>query len=233
MYSSVLKVCIEHESVWDGIPGFVDAITNFNNRFDALGKAAQKQATKTTGVSAKKYAKLNELIDDLIVVHGTLKLHGKEINDPGLIARNKWVASKLRNMSIQQMMIHLDVIDEDIASFGSALSVYGVDQNILDALHSTITEARKVMNSPRNAIIERKLQTSLLDQYIDELDQILKLNLDNLVRVHKKSHPDFFNLYWNARTIIDHKSRTGLSKSADDTMPPERDDGDSEPRDEF
>lgn len=203
MYQSVLKVCNEHESVWNGIPGFVSALTDFNTSFEALGLAAQKQATKTVGVSSKKYAKLNELIDGLMVVHGTLKLHGKKIDDPMLIARNKFVASKLKIMSMQQMVVHVDVVIDDINTFGSALAEYGVDQNTLDAVLASITEARKVMNSPRNAIIERKLHTKMLDEYIHTLDEVLKFSLDNLVRVHKKNHPKFYNLYWNARMIVD------------------------------
>lgn len=209
MYQSVIKVCNDHVSVWEGIPGFVDAFTAFKNTYETVGVTAQQQASKTVGVSAGKYGKLNTLIDSIIVVHGTLKLHGKVINDPSLIARNKVNASLLKSMSMQQLLIHLDTLVADITNFGTSLGVYGVDEGTLEAALGTIDEARNVMNSPRNAIIERKLQTQRLDQYVKEMDDLLKFTLDTLVRVHKKSNPAFFDLYWNARVIID----SGVKKS--------------------
>lgn len=203
MYQSVMKVCNDHVSVWEGIPGFVDAFTAFKNTFDTAGLAAQKQASKTVGVAIEKYEKLSVLNDSIFMVHGTLKIHGKQIGDTGLMARNKITKSVLRNMSIQQMVVHLDILVEDMLNFGSALGVYGVDEATLEAVLGEINVARSVMNSPRNAIIERKFHTKLLDQYVKELDELLQFGLDNLVRVHKKSHPEFFELYWNARVIID------------------------------
>jgi len=203
MYQSVMKVCNDHVSVWEGIPGFVDAFTAFKNTFDTAGLAAQKQASKTAGVSNEKYEKLSDLKDRILMVHGTLKIHGKQIGDTALIARNKITKSDLRNMSIQQMVVHLDILVEDILNFGSALGVYGVDEATLEAVLGVVNEAKSVMNSPRNAIIERKFQTKLLDQYVKEMDELLRFNLDMLVRVHKKSHPEFFEMYWNARLIID------------------------------
>jgi hypothetical protein len=209
MYQSVIKVCNDHVSVWEGIPGFVDAFTAFKNTYETVGVTAQQQASKTVGVSAGKYSKLNTLIDSIIVVHGTLKLHGKVINDPSLIARNKVNASMLKSMSMQQLLIHLDTLVADISNFGTSLGVYGIDEGTLDSALGTIDEARNVMNSPRNAIIERKFQTQRLDQYVKEMDDLLKFTLDTLVRVHKKSNPAFFDLYWNARVIID----SGVKKS--------------------
>lgn len=203
MYQSVMKVCNDHVSVWEGIPGFVDAFTAFKNTFDTAGLAAQKQGSKTAGVSNEKSEKLVELIDVVLMIHGTLKIHGKQMNDSGLVARNKITKSDLRNMSIQQMIVHMDILVEDIINHGSALAVYGVDEGTLEAALGIINEGKTVLNSPRNAIIERKFQTKLLDQYVKEMDELLQFSLDNLVRVHKKSHPEFFELYWNARLIID------------------------------
>ncbi len=209
MYQSVISVCNEHVSVWEGIPGFVDAFTAFKNTYETVGVAAQQQASKTTGVAEIKYGKLNALVDSIIVVHGTLKLHGKMINDPALMARNKVSPSMLKALSMQQLLIHLDTLVVDITNFGSFLGVYGVDEASLEATLGTIDEARTVLNSPRKAVIERKFQTKLLDQYVKEMDELLKLSLDTLVRVHKKSNPAFFDLYWNARVIID----SGVKKS--------------------
>lgn len=209
MYQSVISVCNDHVSVWEGIPGFVEAFTAFKNTYETVNVTAQQQASKTVGVSAGKYGKLNTLIDSIIVVHGTLKLHGTVINDTSLIARNKLNASLLKSLSMQQLLIHLDTLIVDINNHGTFLGVYGVDEATLDATLGAIDEARNVMNSPRKAIIERKLQTKMLEQFVKEMDDLLKTNLDTLVRVHKKSNPTFFDLYWNARVIID----SGVKKS--------------------
>lgn len=131
------------------------------------------------------------------------------INDPALMARNKVSPSMLKALSMQQLLIHLDTLVVDITNFGSFLGVYGVDEASLEATLGTIDEARTVLNSPRKAVIERKFQTKLLDQYVKEMDELLKLSLDTLVRVHKKSNPAFYDLYWNARVIID----SGVKKS--------------------
>jgi hypothetical protein len=65
------------------------------------------------------------------------------------------------------------------------------------------------------AIIVRKLYTKSIDDQTLILDAIIKVHLDKLIRGFKKTIPDFYELYFNARHVIDQ-----AHKKPENDIPP-------------
>jgi hypothetical protein len=64
-----------------------------------------------------------------------------------------------------------------------------------------------LLNVPSGVIGEHKLYTSNLRELFVAADSIIYDRLDKLIRLFKTSSPDFFNLYSNARNVVNTAAR--------------------------
>jgi archaellum component FlaC len=92
-----------------------------------------------------------------------------------------------------------------------ALAAYGIMQAHIDDLVARIEQLSVTFGSTRNAIVDRGKTTKLIKEAIHEIDQILKMSLDQLVEVLKEDNHDFALSYEKAREVVDlhgkkHKS---------------------------
>ncbi len=226
MYKAVLEVCKSHEADWAGISNFADAVGKLEIAITNLDSKAQLQSSKTVGVMANKIQKILLVEDSLMLLHGALEVHGRVIGDAELRLRHKIAVSSLRRMGSSRLNVHFNQIIEDLALYGNALAPYGISPEIVTECLVLIEEARFSLSRPRMAIIERKGYTSALNSQTVIIDEIIKIHLDKMMRLFKKTLPDFFELYSNARFIIDYgHKRSSDSESPNVTSPDEPDDG--------
>jgi hypothetical protein len=225
MYKAVLEVCKTHETDWAEIAGFVAAVNNLETAISIMDSKAQLQASKTVGVMANKIDKIEAAIELLMILHGALEMHGSEIGDAELRLRNKKTLTALKRLDNTRLNVQFNQIIGDLALYGNALTPYGITPEFVTESLVLIEEARISLSRPRMAIIERKGYTNSLDIQTVAIDDIIKLRLDKMMRLFKKTQPEFFDLYSNARMVIDLGSRPTSSESPTIPTPDEPDDG--------
>jgi hypothetical protein len=225
MYQLVLEVSKAHQSSWSGIPGFVSAVSEFENKLNEMRDDAWIQENGLHNVTLIKDQKLNELYDALFLAHATLAIFGKDSGNKELQMRNKFSRTELSRFNITRLSLHLDAVSADLASFGSQLEIYGISPAILQATIMLIEEGRASSISPRQAMNERKMLTSGLDKQMRELDEILKFRLDKLMRLFRNTNKKFYNRYFNARVIIDAPHKKSNLEGPPKNVPPNPDDG--------
>lgn len=203
MYRAVLEVCKSHEQNWATIPGFVTTVNDFENTLIDLEHQAQLQTSRTVGVSTVKAEKVTLLYDRLLLLQGALEVYGTMIGDSELRLRNKIVKTDLNRKTISALNVHVNSVLVDLNTHGAALEQFGITPIILAESISIMQSTQHALNRPRMAIIDRKLNTNSLDLLMHEIDSILKVRLDKLMRLFKGDVPTFFALYFNARMIID------------------------------
>lgn len=84
-----------------------------------------------------------------------------------------------------------------------ALRDYGIDQDKLNAFETAINEYAAKTPNPRTAIINRRTQKAKLTELFKQGDEIIKDQIDGLMKNFRVTHPDFFNSYSAAREIVD------------------------------
>lgn len=230
MYVVTLETCKRYEGEWAGIPKMVSAVNDFETALNELNAIALLHATKTIGVSSYKTQKLVSLFDALLEVHGAYRALAVETNDPGLRIRNRITRSTLSRMDLVKLKTHMARVAEDLIASGAALEPFGIDNNRLGEILQLIEESTAIISKPRGAIVERKSLTANMDLKADAIDTIVKERIDNMVRLLKRSLPDFFSEYFAARKVISTGVRRnnpteGFSSSAFGTVPSEPDDG--------
>lgn len=223
MYTAVIEICKKHETSWETIPGFVNTVGEFETILGKLKNNASKQITVTKGISQAKEVAIKELYEHLMLIHAALAIHAKQVNDHDLMFRNTINISDLNHLTIPRLEFHLDRLLADLTEHGTYLLPFGLDAAFLQETSEMITLGRLQSTRPRMSIIERSQLTKSLDESISKLDVILKFKMDPLMRLFKKSVPDFYDLYFKARIIIDQGNKKASPSKG---LPPaEPDDG--------
>lgn len=92
-----------------------------------------------------------------------------------------------------------DAAQENMA----ALAGYGVTATNNDELKAAAELFANKKESPRDAIIGRKIETLPLPTAIRAVRSIFRNELDKLMTAFKKPEPDFYKGYFTARIIVD------------------------------
>lgn len=234
MYAVVLETCKRYEGNWAGIPKMVSALNDLENALNEINSIARLHSTKTLGIASSKAQKLEELYEAVLHVHSAFRALADESNDSGLRIRNRFPDYVLRKMSALEFKTHLEIVAEDLNASGSLLEPFGIDSNRIAEILQLIEEGAAIIGKPRNAIVERKNLTKSLDTKAAVIDRLLMERVDNMVRLFKRSAPDFFNEYFAARKVMKQGVRhQGLTDNSTDgsgneslgNVPIEPDDG--------
>lgn len=230
MYVVVLETCKRHEGEWTGIPKFVSAVNDLEAALNEINAIALSHSTKTLGVSSYKTQKLSELYGTIDEIHCAYRALADETGDPGLKIRNDYTASTLRRMNSLALKTHISRVAEDLIETGDLLEPYGVDNTRIGEVLILIDQTKVIISTPRNAIVERKNLTSNMDTKAAAIDRIVKERMDNMVRLFKRTLPEFFHEYFSARIILNsgvrHNNSTVDPNSwPNGSTPSEPDDG--------
>lgn len=207
MYGSVLSVLNDQQTIWQGIPAFVSAKAAFETKLNLLRVRVTEQLGATTGVAIDKRLRITDLRERMLLVQYALFLLGRATNDVLLRERNSLTKTDLDELRLNQLAARCAELKQDMDTYGTQLSAYGVTTQALDELIPLLETVSEVNNSTRQAIIKRKGITKSIKDLEHELNELLHVELDRLILVFKQSHPAFFEAYNSARITIDYGNR--------------------------
>lgn len=207
MYLQVEKVIQKHSSSWTENTAFGSVYANFNEKLAGLQNLSDGQENSLIGVRALKDAKRDQTIGTAMEIVGALKALASVNSSPDLKAHVKIAESQLRFASKQDFLHLVNRILEKANEHSAELEVFGIDQAKIEALTALRDDVESAINMPRTAMIDRKTFTLKIIERFEELDEILKEQLDTLMLVLKKQHPDFYKDYKGARVVIEPKSK--------------------------
>lgn len=224
MYASVKTVLEKYSNEWTVLPAFQSTFNNYVQEFDLLQSTAQKQINALVGVRAVKDHERVAAVKKFYVLSSALSAFAVVSEDVELFNRTRYTRNALSKLSREELLIQMSALIDLGTQHVNDLAPYSVDQAFMDDIILLHNEMKVVLNSPRQAIIERKRATERLELICSRLDQILNDQLDKLVDILEAEHPDLFTDYRNARKVVDYGIRHNN---------PERDDGgDEEPHDD-
>ncbi|MDX2360358.1 MAG: hypothetical protein QNK23_06105 [Crocinitomicaceae bacterium] len=207
MYKAVETVLTANGQSWSGIPAFTTAEVLFADKMSLLTSHVYEQETALRGVTINKRQKRLQAAVITVEIAHAIRAYARAINDLGLAKSMQISRSRIMYTS---HLSSLNLISEVIDQAGvhiTALGDYGIDQTKVDALVTLHEELVEIIGSPRMAILSRKGSTQMIKSTIQDIDGILRGQIDNLVESIKSVAPEFHLHYFNARQIYDHGTR--------------------------
>lgn len=214
MNYSVQKVCKENQSIWTGFVAFENAFSDFDATVIATGKSLEKQGVNIKGVSMDKAAVKQNMVDKALEVGGAVFAFATDSGNLTLKEKLNYSRTALEHARNAVSEQSCRSICNEAIGVQESLATYGVSAADLADLDSKINAFASMIAAPRVAVTNRMGATSDLAKLLAKTDSILQNKLDKLVEKFRKSQPEFYKQYFDARIIIDTGSR---HKIPDDT----------------
>lgn len=209
MYGSVLSVLNDYQPAWQSVSAFANAKTAFETKLNQLRVRVTEQLGATTGVTLEKKLLTADLRKRILLVQSALFLLGRASGDVVLRERNSQTKTELERLALSELAARCAELKQDIDSHATQLAEYGVTQQAMDELLPMLQGIDELNNSVRKAIIKRKSITQEIADLEQELNELLRVELDRLILLFEKSVPEFYHTYNSARITINYGGGKG------------------------
>ncbi|MBC8029910.1 MAG: hypothetical protein H7Z16_07350 [Pyrinomonadaceae bacterium] len=214
MYKTVAGVLDQNNSVWSGMAPFAAAVDQFKNKIAGIDAAAQKQETPVSGVTGDKAATRDELEDVLFLMCEALGVLGHTTNDHELEALVALSPSAIDNLGDEELSNRAATVQARANAKKTELAALQVTQANIDELEQALQNFQAAKAKPRTAVVERAVQTESLSSLVREAGNILRDQIDRLVNLFRRSHPEFVAEYRSARVVVDRVASHATPKTA-------------------
>jgi hypothetical protein len=212
MFKTANLILQENQSVWSGMAPFAAAATQFGQAIAAIDLAAQKQDTATAGATLDRASARDALEDVLFLTSEALGVLAHSAGDNDLRDVTNLKPSDLQRMTDEELGNRATSIVGHTTGRATQLATLQVNQANLDELNQALTNFKTSKSAPRAAVANRMAQTESLPELINNANDILRNQLDRMVNLFRRSHPDFVAAYRGARVIVDRAATHEVAK---------------------
>lgn len=219
MFKTVAALLASENSVWNGMTHMVTAVAQLNAEIAAIDDTVQKQETPIAGATVDKATARDALEDVLFLTCEALGVVGHLSHDNDLVALTDLSASMLHRLDDEQLSNRATSVLAEATARKTDLAGLQVTQANLDEFQLAIQAFKVAKAKPRTATVERSAQTESLPNRIRNASGILRNQIDPMVNLLRRSHPDFVARYRAARAIVNRAATHKSPKSAGSAPP--------------
>jgi hypothetical protein len=220
MFLAVKAVCDRNTSVWQTLPAFADAYTEFGTRVSNIETLAQNQSVDATGLAADK----QQLRKDMAAAAATLALavnaYAKKVKNNDLAVRTNVTASDMTGGRDTAAAATARGVHAAATANLANLAAYGVSAAKLADLKAKTDAYAGSITKPRDAVASGSTATKQLADEFDAADAALKDEMDALMPQFAAANAQFVEDYNNARIIVDSGGAKAKAKPPTPRPPP-------------
>jgi hypothetical protein len=203
MFLRTQKVLDNNKEVWTANTKFTGNYTTFVANIVAIGTEQKLQGIDKTGITKDKERVKENLVELAASVASGIRSYAADMNNRELEETVKFSQSRLDSLPQVKLTNYCEAIHAQGNKNVAALSEYGVTEGVLAELKEQTDKYKAMQPNSRLAINSSSLATERLRKLFTATSDLLKRQLDTKMAQYKKSHPDFYNAYFQARNIIE------------------------------
>jgi hypothetical protein len=216
MYHKVVNVNDEYVEECAGVPAWLTNANKLKTIVSDIELVTQQQTeTSPKGKTKDKSVSLDQLTDMSLKMANSLYVYALDTTDNTLLEKVNVNKSAFYSSHERTALTLAKIIASEAKTHSEALLDYGVSNADISELESVISQLEGLLTTPSGVIGERKLYTSNLRELFVAADSIIYDRLDKLIRLFKTSSPEFFNLYSNARNVVNTAARKRKDTAAE------------------
>lgn len=202
MVTTTTGVITKYNEVWADHVAFARGVTALQAEQETIDEQAQTAAGKSGAASAKKLA-LEALGKSGEEIIGAVLAYANEHALPELAAKVNYAPSDFISGNARKIVSRANTVHAAATEVLADLADYRITAAKLTAFKKRIEAYDSVKTSPREDIVQRSAANQLLPQLIRTSVNILRDQLDGLMVQFKSEHPNFYEEYFSARSIVD------------------------------
>jgi hypothetical protein len=204
MFETTVTFLETNNNSWKNRPAFVDAVARAKSGTAQIRGRSGKQQSPTEGVTEDKEQVRDALEDKLSVVADALAAFAEKTKNADLAAKVELNRSVIDRLSDSDLILAANRVLEATTANLAALGDYGITAADQTELEGAVTTYANKKESPREAIVGRRVETLSLPEAINTVRSIFRNELDKMMTAFKKPEPDFYKGYVASRVIVNH-----------------------------
>lgn len=192
------------DAMWKGKPAFEDAVTRARAGTTEIRSRSGKQQSPTEGVTGDKEQVRDDLEEKLSVAADAIAAFAEKSKNADLAAKVELNRSVIDRLSDSDLILAAERVGAAIGAHLAELADYGITATDQTELASAAELFANKKESPREAVVGRRVETLSLPQAINTVRSIFRNELDKMMTAFKKTEPDFYKGYFVARVIVNH-----------------------------
>lgn len=204
MYKAVETVLSENRETIDSVPMFADSVNEFRVGLRSIEDLDNHYQSAGTGAAANKYEARDEVAEKIMQITGPLSVYARRIGDTNLESICGSSESKYRyNFRDTEVLQRARLIVQRVGEHLEHLAPYGITEQMISGLKAAVGNYDSAMRGKESRDASSVAAREGLSKAMGEVDEILKEEIDEFMKMYKNSKPVFANQYWAARVIKD------------------------------
>lgn len=199
------------------VPSLPAKLTRLSAKMGEIKSLAKTQTQPIQAGTARRDQLLEEMTGMTLEIAGFVTSIAHEQDLPEL-ARTVAIGRGFRRVRRAHRLVIAQCVLEAARTVLPALGDYGVTDETLTTFQTQIKVADEGLTIPRSTVVAKRAATVKLVALFNEVDGLLRDQIDRLVFPLRKTSVEFYAAYLAARSIVD---RPGPRKTAtEETTPP-------------
>lgn len=203
MYKAVYAKVQEHKEVIQAIPALAEATQALGSHIAEIETLDNIYKNAPAGSTSKKAQSREDLIEETDTMCSALCTFGKKSGNHNLMERMDKTESDIAKLRGNDLSSFGKQVVQDLQANAASLVAYGITPE-------EITEYSEMVNSFDSSAEEKDNQNSTakvarenLSKKFSEVTDFLDTGMDKVIKKIRKSNPEVYNEYWEARAIKD------------------------------
>lgn len=162
MFETTLVILDKNEGTWKNTPAFADAVGRAKNGTANIRTKTGKQQSPTEGVTGEKAQVRDDLEEKLLVMADAIAAFAAKSGDPALAAQVEMTRSLLDRLPASDLVQTAQRVIDAVTGNLAGLGPYGVTDANKKELEDAATLFANKKESPREAVVDRKVETLTL-----------------------------------------------------------------------
>jgi len=222
MYGATNLVLKNHSELFAQLGDLVLAHQRLQSGLDVIDQNRQVQEADTSGLTKSKAAKRDELVRRISQFSTALVAHATSTKMVELKTKATYTASDLKTAP-DPVLYDIGILLLTLAfKYKADLVKYFVEDAEFTALENMLADFKLAIPQRRVATSVSKVSTGNIGETFNEIDKLLKTEIDVLMAPFQFNHADFYKEYKNARKIVNYSGRGGGNNENGDKPAPEQ-----------
>ncbi len=217
MHYTTQNACERQIDTINSRPALKSAFEDFCHRQARIKELVRIQDMRTDGITHDKALIQEAMAEATLEIANGICCYAETMNKMELLGKARLTMYDIMSprdfISLQRCVTIRNLTEEHLIPLGD----YEITSSDLDDLSAKIALFENTIVKPRDIRAMKKASTAELKMLFREVDRILKFRMDRMVRRLRRSHPQFYRDYFNARMIIDTGNRHSKAATASDS----------------
>ena len=207
MYRVVQFHLNTNKSVWTSVPAMVETINDFESLLVEIETYKQQAQENNKGITQMKATQQALVIAHTYELSSLLYVVATKKNDAILAAKVDYTETDLLKKRDNKLVAICLSISEIATEHLDELIDYQVTADELILLKEEIKSFADNLTTGRVSVSERKAANEKMKALFVQVDALLKKQLDRIVVRYRTNEPEFYQIYQNARHIVNYGVR--------------------------